>query len=330
MGFLILIGVLVLLLVRQSMGKRRQLEEERIEMQEGTERLKAELEKTGNEIIEKIETHVVKLEQLLKEADQGNRALDRRLTELQNALRKGTQIRESLGEIQQELEQARIDLEQETTKAQRVINVSRRIAASVSSMGVPSQLVVAQPPSQNFQQLPSAQIQPQVNIPLGQISESWSSQNQKESKPEPPKVIEKVIERIVEKSEPEPAEEKRVVPKPAPIKPVAKNLVPKNEAEAFAKVLQDSIDRDPEAVDEVPNDELGLPDDDDDLEFNHETKFDDQNTSDSMQDLSKDISKDSARARELLQDGWSVEEVARETGLGRGALELMKKMTPVK
>ena len=35
---------------------------------------------------------------------------------------------------------------------------------------------------------------------------------------------------------------------------------------------------------------------------------------------------DPARARSLLMSGWTVEEVARETGMGRGAVELMQEM----
>ena len=35
---------------------------------------------------------------------------------------------------------------------------------------------------------------------------------------------------------------------------------------------------------------------------------------------------DSARVRALLLNGWSVEDVARETGIGKGAVELMKEM----
>ncbi len=37
-------------------------------------------------------------------------------------------------------------------------------------------------------------------------------------------------------------------------------------------------------------------------------------------------STDSAKARALLMNGWSVEDVSRETGLGKGAVELMKEM----
>lgn len=36
---------------------------------------------------------------------------------------------------------------------------------------------------------------------------------------------------------------------------------------------------------------------------------------------------DSMKARNLLLSGWSVEDVARETGMGRGAVELVKEMT---
>ena len=288
MGFLILIGVLVLVLVRQSMGRRKQLEEDRQEIQEGTERLKAELEKTGNEIIERIEDHVVKIEALMKESDQASRALDRRITELQNTLSRGARMREDLGEVQQELEQMRLDLEQESTKAQRIINVSRRAAASMSSIGVPSQIVVAPnnvptpsyqlPPSQPQFSTPISQSAPQpaLNVTLGQVSDSQNSrQDRQESKPIDVEPIEEIDRKPIQN--------------------------PKTDAAAFAEVLKSSMDR--------------------------------AESANESEDLTKELSatKDSSdRARELLQSGWSVEEVAKETGMGRSALELMQKMSPSK
>lgn len=38
------------------------------------------------------------------------------------------------------------------------------------------------------------------------------------------------------------------------------------------------------------------------------------------------VATESARVRALLMNGWSVEDVARETGMGKGAVELMKEM----
>ena len=278
----------MLVLVRQSMGRRKQLEEDRQEIQEGTERLKAELEKTGNEIIERIEDHVVKIEALMKESDQASRALDRRITELQNTLSRGARMREDLGEVQQELEQMRLDLEQESTKAQRIINVSRRAAASMSSIGVPSQIVVAPnnvptpsyqlPPSQPQFSTPINQPAPQsaLNVTLGQVSDSQNSrQDRQESKPIDVEPIEEIDRKPIQN--------------------------PKTDAAAFAEVLKSSMDRAESASE--------------------------------SEDLTKELSatKDSSdRARELLQSGWSVEEVAKETGMGRSALELMQKMSPSK
>lgn len=279
MGFLILIGVLVLVLVRQSMGRRKQLEEDRQEIQEGTERLKAELERTGNEIIERIEDHVVKVEALMKESDQASRALDRRITELQNTLSRGARMREDLGEVLQELEQMRLDLDQESTKAQRIINVSRRAAASMSSIGVPSQIVVApnSVPTPNYQLPPSqpsfsAPIQSSQQSPINvKLGDSSSRQDRQESKP----------------IDVEPMEDLKL------------NSNPKTDAEAFAEVLKSSIDRAESEQDEMSKELAATKDSSD-------------------------------RARELLQSGWSVEEVAKETGMGRSALELMRKMTPSK
>ena len=278
----------MLVLVRQSMGRRKQLEEDRQEIQEGTERLKAELERTGNEIIERIEDHVVKIEALMKESDQASRALDRRITELQNTLSRGARMREDLGEVQQELEQMRLDLEQESTKAQRIINVSRRAAASMSSIGVPSQIVVAPnnvptpsyqlPPSQPQFSTPINQPAPQsaLNVTLGQVSDSQNSrQDRQESKPIDVEPIEEIDRKPIQN--------------------------PKTDAAAFAEVLKSSMDRAESASE--------------------------------SEDLTKELSatKDSSdRARELLQSGWSVEEVAKETGMGRSALELMQKMSPSK
>ena len=38
------------------------------------------------------------------------------------------------------------------------------------------------------------------------------------------------------------------------------------------------------------------------------------------------ISPNAAKAKALLRSGYSVEETARETGMGRGAIELLKEM----
>jgi len=79
LGFLIIFGALIVIVVRWWAHKQEQPQRDYQAMQVSTARLKEELEHSGEAIVERMGSHVRQLENLIKEADERAAQLDSRI-----------------------------------------------------------------------------------------------------------------------------------------------------------------------------------------------------------------------------------------------------------
>ena len=112
MVLLIVVGLLLMILARVSFNRREEAKEK--ELYRSTDTLKKELERTGSTIIQRMGTHVSKLERLIREAETENGRILSRLDEV-------TSVRDSL---QQVIAEARA-LQQQLLEQQRMMAMYR-------------------------------------------------------------------------------------------------------------------------------------------------------------------------------------------------------------
>lgn len=114
LGLLIIVGAGIVFLVRWQMHRTQRPKLEQREMQVSTARLKEELQRSGDAIVNRMSTHVSQLEKLIKDADERAAQLDSRIA----ACRR----------LEAELELRSAELSQ---RAQQTV-ASARIAASAA------------------------------------------------------------------------------------------------------------------------------------------------------------------------------------------------------
>ena len=114
LGLLIIVGAGIVFLVRWQMHRTQRPKQEQREMQVSTARLKEELQRSGDAIVNRMSTHVSQLEKLIKDADERAAQLDSRIA----ACRR----------LEAELELRSAELSQ---RAQQTV-ASARIAASAA------------------------------------------------------------------------------------------------------------------------------------------------------------------------------------------------------
>ncbi len=85
MGFLIVIGAAILYFVHRHNEAHQQPAKEQEALMVSAEQLKQEMERSANEIIQRMGSHVTHLEQVIREAEEKKHALDLKLVELQGA-----------------------------------------------------------------------------------------------------------------------------------------------------------------------------------------------------------------------------------------------------
>ena len=258
MGALIVLGVLMVVLVRYQSGRQTDLSAEHQDMRESTEKLRKELERSGNEIIQRLGTHVNQLESLIRQADEQSELLNRRMAEIQ-AIRQNIQQQLAEGHVlqQQLLEQQRQC--QHTFQQMEALwvrgNLPHPIHAteSKSLRSATNPSLEAPPPPESFSQMLHESLGGDAGIP------AWSK-NAYEPVPDAHQLVSQPTlgEQGVEPDQEEP-------------------------------VGEDAL-----------GNALGTPD-----------------------PINSSIAN---RARLLLREGYSVETVSKETGMGRGAIELLRQI----
>ncbi|MBR2214284.1 MAG: hypothetical protein IJ849_00840 [Selenomonadaceae bacterium] len=260
MAGLILLGLFLILLARFRTG-RKQAADERL-VGESTANLKQELERTGSEIIGRMESQVSRLENLIYEAEEKNTELSGQMAEMG---RLQQVIQQQLGEEKILSAQLSSQLHELATRQQQIAALHReQLSWQTATPQATGYAATASPVSQGYAQetLGLGDNMERVDaedfaavlkhsIAQGEQDEAMSSESAGMTRPTPSMVM--------EAPDASPEEE----PLPSPV-----------ETEADRTRAINSI-----------------------------------------------------KARSLLISGWSVDDVAKETGLGKGAVELLKQMT---
>lgn len=253
LGLLIIAGALLVLLVRYITRRQQRPMEEQQEMQQSTVRLKEELERSGDAIVERLRSHVTHLEELIREADAKNALLDAKLSECR---RLEAEIGQKADELQLLMEQARAR-EQQLAARTGPVRVDARDFASVLQNSIERDPVPVQAP-------------PAAQPILAALPADSRPAKARDTVPSLPK---------------EPAREPSLAHSA-------------QQAESLAEAM---THRQPEA--DVPEEE-----------------------EESMQPGEPNPGTAAAKARALLLSGYSIEEVAKDTGLGKRAVELIQQM----
>ena len=128
MAGLILAGLLLIVIARIRTG-RKAAEEERV-MGEATGNLKQELERTGSEIIDRMGTHVSRLENLIYEAEEKTGELQGQMAEMG---RLQQTIQQQLGEEKSLSAQLNAQLNELSVRQQQIAAMQRQQVALASS-----------------------------------------------------------------------------------------------------------------------------------------------------------------------------------------------------
>jgi hypothetical protein len=121
---------------------------------------------------------------------------------------------------------------------------------------------------------------------------------------------------------------------PQPVMPMATPMQ-RVDAQDFAEVLQNSMNREEPAINAQQATGLAvamtrrpddLPEVQDSAQQENLEAEEEQSEPPKTSEPEKAISPNAAKAKALLRSGYSIEETARETGMGRGAIELLKEM----
>ncbi len=248
LGFLIIAGALLVLVVRYISQRQKGIDTE--ELRESTEQLKAELTRSADAVIGRMGNHIQHLESLLRQADERNVRMEAGINEYKR--------------IAQELEDRSASLNQELSEARKTIAELKACQSMVPPQPAPMMNMV--------QAMPAVPVQERID------AQDFAT------------VLQNSIDR-------------------------AENDIPAINAQQAAG-LAEAMNRRPEEMGEF----LAVQEDEtEDAEEKMVSKS-------QPREPEKPMSPNAAKARALLRSGYSVEDTARETGMGRGAIELLREM----
>ena len=280
---LIAAGVVLMLAVRVFSGRRERAKEE--DMKRSTDILKKELERSGSTIIQRMGTHVNKLERLIREAESENARLLSRLDEV-------TSARDSL---QQQLAEART-LTQQLAEQQRQINMQMQ-QSFYPPPAMPQSILPRFAPNAG-----NAVAANDITDAVLVGNETFGRSNRDFSQ--------MLRESVAREEEQAAAYEPRINNTPVN-PPSATGYVPAKTSASPKNINENAapFNRPVEYYEDEEYDEEEYVDD-----------YDDNSEQDNRQTSARE------RAKEMLLAGKSVEETARETGIGHGAAALMLQM----
>lgn len=106
LGLMIAVGAVLVFGVRYLSNRQVKAQELQEDMQQSTQRLKAELERSGDAVVKRLGSHVAHLEGLIREADDRNAELSKKLSE---SRRLGESFQRQMQEMERSLEDARAE-----------------------------------------------------------------------------------------------------------------------------------------------------------------------------------------------------------------------------
>ncbi len=362
MTLLIAIGAVMIFVVWNQGKKRQQKVEERREVEETTGKLKQELEKTANEVISKMENQVSGLEDLLDDSEKNRTILEGRVAELKKLLKRSegqsTEIRDLLTKLEEASDTVE-ELQRKLEAAEKRISMTMQVPLQMpmqSSMMSMSPMNTT-PPLMTPSMMSSMMTPPLMTPPLSNVPSPISpppmlSSRKGTSEPAAPKAgTSNAAEPTKDKQPSTPAETSK--PKKMSREEMKKALEKvsaesaKAEPKDFAAVLEKSMeksatetkaevrppavpDRRPVVVSSHANRGATIVNSPEPVKIeNKRTRP--TSTVESGRTSTKEPEKvslnNSAKIKDMLLDGMSVEDISRETGLGRGAVELVQEMT---
>lgn len=332
LGALIILGALLILVVRY-ISRKPQAAVVTEEMQVSTEQLKAELARSGDEVIKRMGAHIEHLEGLLRQADDRTSRLETRLAEYE---RLESRLDSRIEMLEQELATARTVTQELTT--------ARTTMPAMSAMPAMPHATYYQPQAQIPQQPMPSQLPPQ-----SQLMQATPSVPPVEAQPTAQVTS---VSTLLDESVPLTTETE----------------LERIDGQSFADVLQQSIDRESASLigtPDAPEQAAGLAEAMRQAELNNpeplvSAELASSETPIAIEPLTEqlpteevasqyplqsepieppvaadsdtapvdgdDTAIQAARARAMLRSGYSTEEIARDTGLGRGAIELLRQI----
>ncbi len=359
MALLVAVGAVMIFVVWNQNKSRRQKVEERREVEESTGKLKQELEKTANEVIGKMENQVSNIEDLLDEAEKNRTVLEGRVAELRKLLKRSegqsTEIRDLLTKLEETSDTIE-DLQRKLEAAEKKITMSMQMPVPQIPMQIPMQSTIMpmSTPMMAPMMAPSLMTTPLPNVPspispppilssrqnaAPTINSSTSTKPSTTVKstatpttsPEPKKPDKAEIKKALEKASLE--GEKSETKDFAQVLEKSMNEKPKEEVKNVSKVprvpdrrsiIVASKSNQPATVVETEPVKIETT--------RPAARVSSASKTASTRDVENKSSGDerlnnSTKIKNMLLEGMSVEEIARKTGLGRGAVELVQEMT---
>ncbi len=355
MTLLIAVGAIMVFIVWNQSKKRKEKIEERQEVELTTGKLKKELEKTANDVINRMESQVSGLEDLLDESEKNRTILEGRVAELRKLLKRSEGQSTEIRDLLTKLEEAGDTVEE----------LQRRLEATEKKIAMSMQMQVQQVPMQMPMQSTMMPVSQPMMTPMTQpLMTPPIMSNPLPNVPSPispPPILSSRNSSISSKpvSTPPPISATSTTESKPPIKKdkteIKKELEKvsteseKAEPKDFAKVLEKSMaeekvetkapvrtprvpDRSSIVVSSGSNRRATI------VEKNEPVKISSKKiVSDSPPKTLKSTStsetknnspaNNSDRIKNMLLEGMSVEEIARETGLGISAVKLVQEMT---
>ena len=210
---LIVVGSIMVFVVWNNSRQRRQRAEEQRVVLESTEKMKAELERTASEVIQRLETQASNLENLLEDADRNRTEFEGRLAELKKVIKRGESQATEIKTLLQKLSDAGENVEDLQRKLDAIeLKISTRLTMPV------------QVPMPMIQQVPAPISPPPM---LRQTAFPPTAPPVQPVQPPPVQPVQPVVQPV-----------QSVQPEPIVEPPVEE---PSNEARDFAAVLQRSM-----------------------------------------------------------------------------------------
>lgn len=361
MILLIAVGAGILFVAWTNSRRRNQDVQERREVADSTGKLKQELERTANEVIGRMENHITHLETMLEESERNRTQLEGRVLELKKLLKK---TEGQSGEIRDLL--ARLDdAGAEVTSMQRKMDVVERKINLAMTTPLPVQQTVQQPVTVSTMAppmvapmtspilsnpppikpiTPPPNLNPISSIAVPQIVRPAQPAQPPQPKIEPAQPPQSDFDKILEKSiTAQPAQENLPPVKPVDSTQTKDDSMRQKLTEVSAQLAASSPEVTPSkkkakssrsardirkaALDAIREaEEISAGKSKPPADATQEKLSLERQIRTAGRRKRKIETTDSSIIKEMLLSGMSVEEVARETGIGRGAIELAQQM----
>lgn len=307
MIILTVVGAGIVVFVWTGSRRRRNENFEQEEVAESTAKFKHELENTANEIIGRMENQATHLENLLDDSERNRTQMEGRIAELKKLIKRSEnqsgEVRDLLSRLDGAVEDVDAMKRQIEYVERKISAVSNAKSAAVPPM--PQQRVAAYQ-----QQRPPVQQPVQQQVPFARVLEQKVNQPAPVAQPSGKTATRGAA--ILPRETPQPA--RPTDSDAARIEAIRQNLI-RNAAKLSAAQAQAQPAKPAPQV-RAPN----IPN------VNRQAEALIPRTQNPPPQPPPPKKADSMSIRDMLLAGMAIEEVARETGLGRGAVELVQQM----